>query len=172
MHTHSSKAGILGRLAAKMEGVPVLIHTFHGFGFTPGQSAPLRKAFELAERFCARFTDGLVFVSEANRAEAHAKGIGDAKRYRLIRSGIELSRYPARTNRAEKLAALGLRSITGHPAELGPEAKIVLSIANLKPQKNPLDMVRAAALVCAREPKAVFIFTGDGPLRAETERLA
>ena len=172
VHTHSSKAGILGRLAARAAGVPAIVHTFHGFGFTPGQSFAARKIFETAEKICAPISDALVFVSEANRAEALQKRIGDPRRYRLIRSGIELGRYPAKINRAEKLAALGLRAISGRAVRLPEDARIVLSIGNLKPQKNPLDMVRTAALVCAREPKAVFIFTGDGPLRAETERLA
>lgn len=172
VHTHSSKAGILGRLAARAAGVPAIVHTFHGFGFTPGQSFPARKIFETAEKICAPISDALVFVSEANRAEALQKGIGNPGRYRLIRSGIELGRYPAKINRAEKLAALGLRAISGRAVRLPEDARIVLSIGNLKPQKNPLDMVRTAALVCAQEPKAVFIFAGDGPLRAETERLA
>ena len=53
VHTHSSKAGILGRLAAYLAGVPVIIHTFHGFGFTPGQPEWLRRLFVWLERFCA-----------------------------------------------------------------------------------------------------------------------
>ncbi|NLO91418.1 MAG: glycosyltransferase family 4 protein [Elusimicrobia bacterium] len=171
VHTHSSKAGILGRLAAKAAGVPAIAHTFHGFGFTPGQSAPARLAFETAERLCAPISDALIFVSQANMDEARSKGIGNPARYRLIRSGIELSRYPAKTDRAAKIASLGLRTVSGRQAALKPESRIVLTIGNLKPQKNPLDMVRIAALVCAAHPDAVFIFAGDGELRAETERL-
>src|ERR1700687_255312 len=56
VHTHSSKAGILGRIAADLAGVPVIIHTYHGFGFTPVQSRPVRRAFVMLEKFCARLS--------------------------------------------------------------------------------------------------------------------
>jgi glycosyltransferase involved in cell wall biosynthesis len=152
VHTHSSKAGILGRLAAAAAGVPVIIHTFHGFGFHPAQSFIKRELFILLERFCARFSDALVFVSEANMRTARGAGIGSPEKYRLIRSGVKLGAYPAKIDRAAKRASLGL----------SPEDLVVLSIGNAKPQKNPGHFLEAAARLAPRHPRARFVFAGGG----------
>lgn len=161
LHTHSSKAGILGRLAAALAGVPVVVHTFHGFGFHPLQHFLVRGLYVLLEKFCARLSDALVFVSRSNMDTARAAGIGDPARYRLIRSGIKLSRYPARPDRAALRASLGL----------SPSDLVVLSIGNAKPQKNPGHFLEAAARLAPRHPSARFVFVGGGEalgaLRAE-----
>ena len=161
VHTHSSKAGILGRLAAAAAGVPVVVHTYHGFGFHPLQHFLKRGLFVLLEKFCARFSDALVFVSKANMETARAAGIGSPEKYRLIRSGVKLSGYPAATDRAARRAELGLAA----------DAVVVLSIGNAKPQKNPRHFLEAAARLTARHPSARFVFAGGGEeletLRAE-----
>lgn len=151
-HTHSSKAGILGRLAAAAAGVPVLVHTFHGFGFHPRQHFLKRSLFVLLEKFCARFTDALVFVSRSNMETARAAGIGSAEKYRLIRSGVRLAGYPAAADRAAKRAELGLSA----------GDTVVLSIGNAKPQKNPRHFLEAAARLSALHPSARFVFAGGG----------
>lgn len=152
VHTHSSKAGILGRLAAAAAGVPVLVHTFHGFGFHPRQSFLKRSLFVNLEKLCARFTDALVFVSRSNMETARAAGIGSPEKYRLIRSGVKLSGYPAAADRAAKRAELGLSAAD----------TVVLSIGNAKPQKNPGHFLEAAARLSARHPAARFVFAGGG----------
>jgi glycosyltransferase involved in cell wall biosynthesis len=163
VHTHSSKAGILGRLAAKLAGVPVIIHTFHGFGFTPGQKPPVRAVFVFAEKFCARFSTALIFVSKANMDEARKRGFCDKGNWRLIRSGIKLSDYPPeKPDRAGTLASLALP----------PDARYVLCIGNFKPQKNPLDFVRVAAEVAKKMPDIFFVCTGDGELKNAARDLA
>jgi glycosyltransferase involved in cell wall biosynthesis len=151
-HTHSSKAGILGRLAAAAAGVPAVVHTFHGFGFHPRQNFLKRNFYILLERICARFSDALVFVSKANMETARAAGIGAPEKYRLIRSGVKLSDYPAVTDRAAVRAALGLDM--AHT--------VVLSIGNAKPQKNPRHFIEAAARLAPRFPAARFVFVGGG----------
>ncbi len=160
-HTHSSKAGILGRLAAAAAGVPVIVHTFHGFGFHPRQSFLKRSVFVLLEKFCARFSDALVFVSKSNMETARGAGIGSPEKYRLIRSGVKLAGYPAKTDRAAKRAGLGLSA----------DDLVVLSIGNAKPQKNPRHFIEAAARLSPRHPSARFVFAGGGEelenLRAE-----
>ena len=90
VHTHSSKAGILGRLAARREGVPIVIHSIHGFGFGPHQPAPVRFAFLAAERLAARWTTAFVAVSRRNREEGVRLRLFPASRARLIRSGVDL----------------------------------------------------------------------------------
>ncbi len=152
VHTHSSKAGILGRLAAWSAGARVIIHTFHGFGFHPRQSFLVRWLYVTLEKFCARFSDALVFVSEANLRTARAAGIGEPGKYRLIRSGVKLSGYPARADRTRKRAELGL----------GPEDAVVISLGNTKPQKNPAHFLEAAARLAPRFPAARFVFVGGG----------
>ena len=160
VHTHSSKAGILGRLAAGLCRVPVVIHSHHGFGFHGRQSSFVRRLYIVLERMGARLSDALIFVSKANRSEAESLGIGDPERHVLIRSGIRLSDYPAKLeDRWREKSALGL----------GRHKPLVLSIGNLKPQKNPLDFIEMAARVLKEKPDAEFVFVGDGALRPAVE---
>lgn len=160
VHTHSSKAGILGRLAARLAGVPVIIHTYHGFGFNDFQPRLAKWLYVLLERLCCRSSDSLIFVSRANVEYARAHGLGRPERYKLIRSGVDLSAFPARlSDRAAKKAQLGF----------GRHKPLVVSIGNLKPQKNPADFLAVAQKVSAELPDAEFLFIGDGPLRTKLE---
>jgi len=163
VHTHSSKAGILGRLAARLAGVPHTVHTFHGFGFNHEQSSPVRWVYIMAEKLCAGMAERLVFVSRANRLEAGMLGIGRQETYRVIRSGVKLADYPDMVCDRE-----ALRKQFGLP----PQVPVVVSVGNLKPQKNPLDFVRMAAIVHKQHPSAHFLYIGDGMLRPKVEQLA
>ena len=162
VHTHSSKAGILGRLAAFLAGVPVVLHTYHGFGFHDGQPPLLRRAYIAAERVCGALSHALIFVSEANRKTARALGLGDPASHVLIRSGIALSRFPAKVEERGRLKA---------SVGAGMHKPLVLSVGNLKPQKNPEDFVLAARRVLDEHPEARFLFLGDGELRPRVEGL-
>ncbi len=93
VHTHSSKAGVLGRLAARLEEVPVVIHTVHGFGFTPLQSPAKRAVFFRAEKLAARWTDHFVAVSEANLERGVELGLWRAEQASVIRAGVDLDRF-------------------------------------------------------------------------------
>lgn len=161
VHTHSSKAGIVGRLAARAAGAARIVHTIHGFGH-PAFQNPLARALAVAlERRAARVTDRFIAVSQANIEEGRALGLFARAPVELIRSGFDLDRFrqPGVT-RAEARARLGLPAV-------GP---IVGSIACLKPQKAPLDLVRAAAQVRAAVPDCRFVVAGDGEQRPEVER--
>jgi glycosyltransferase involved in cell wall biosynthesis len=162
VHTHSSKAGILGRLAAALAGVPVVIHTYHGFGFHDGQSPLVKGAYVLLERFCARFTTRLVYVSRANAEYAERHGLGRAEGATVIRSGVKLSDFPAEVDAAKLKTSAGI----------GMHKLVVVSVGNLKPQKNAGDFVAAAAKAAARVPEARFVFLGDGPQRGALEAKA
>lgn len=160
VHTHSSKAGILGRLAARMAGVPRVVHTYHGFGFNDFQPHWVKRFYVALERFCCSLTDAVVFVSRANQDYARECGLGRESRWRLIRSGVDLSAFPARlADRAAKKAEL----------QLGRHKPLVVSVGNLKPQKNPLDFVDLAQRVSREVPDCEFLFIGDGPLRRRME---
>ena len=93
VHTHSSKAGILGRAAARLAGVPVVIHTVHGFGFHPRQRPGVRRFYIALERLAARWTTHVIAVAQADLDEGVALGLFPRERASLIRSGIEIARY-------------------------------------------------------------------------------
>jgi glycosyltransferase involved in cell wall biosynthesis len=162
VHTHSSKAGILGRAAARLEQVPSVVHTIHGWGFTPLQSPPVRAAFFAAERLAARWTDRFVAVSERNRAQGAELGLFEADRCDVIRAGVPLDRFRGRVDDGTVRARLDLPST----------APVVVQVGNFKPQKAPLDFVRVAARVARAVPEARFVMIGDGPLRGAAQELA
>ena len=91
VHTHSSKAGIIGRLAARLAGVPIVIHTIHGFGFTRYQQPLHRWMLVAAERLIGRITTRFFAVSEANRLEGVERGFFQSDRCAIIRSGVDLT---------------------------------------------------------------------------------
>lgn len=159
VHTHSSKAGVLGRIAARWAGVPAVVHTVHGFGFTPAQSFWVRSVFVFLERVLAKVTSALVFVSKANREEALAKGIGQQSQMHLIRAAVPLQAYFELTHRRESPPGL----------TLAPSDKLVTTVGPFKPQKNLVDFIRAAALVSVRHPDAKFLIVGDGKDRPTLE---
>jgi glycosyltransferase involved in cell wall biosynthesis len=158
VHTHSSKAGILGRLAARLAGVPVIVHTVHGWSFHDYMPALTRWIYIFLERWTARFSDALIVVAEGDIEKGLQAGIGRPEQYRLIRSAIPLDEFdPRRYDRAAVRAELGL------PAE----ALVVGNVGRFSAQKNPLDWVRAAQGIAAACPQAWFLLVGDGPLRPE-----
>ncbi|MEN8163394.1 MAG: glycosyltransferase family 4 protein [Acidobacteriota bacterium] len=161
VHTHSSKAGILGRTAAHLEKTPVVVHSIHGWGFTPLQSPAKRRLLVAAERWVAPWTDHFIAVSQANVDQGKDLGLlGD--NISLIRSGIDLSPFKDSPDPAPARRQLAI-----------PEgAPVVTQIGNLKPQKAPLDFVRVAAIVASSCPEVHFVIAGDGPLREQVKDLA
>ena len=166
VHTHSSKAGILGRWAARLAGVPIIIHSIHGFGFTRYQHPLVRRALIALERRASRFTTRFFAVSEANRRLGIELGLFPPDRCTVIRSGVDLHAFRrVRVDIVAKKRELGLE----------PGRPVVGMIAPLKPQKAPLDFVRLATLVHRSRPDALFVLVGDGEMRgaveAEVERV-
>lgn len=158
IHTHSSKAGILGRLAGRMAGVKVIVHTVHGWSFNSFQPCWRRLLFVRLERFAARFTTMLVVVCLHDLDKGLAHGIAGASRYRLIRYGIR--RQDFTLQRGSLRQELGI-------AEGVP---LVGMVACLKPQKAPQDFIRLAWLTLRTVPSAHFVLIGDGVLRARLQR--
>jgi glycosyltransferase involved in cell wall biosynthesis len=163
VHTNAPKAGILGRVAARIFWRKAkVIHTFHGLGFAKEQGEKHFKFFVWVEKTCAKFTDVLVFVSRKNAAEAKELGIGKGTRTELIRAGVNFHPIlPLKFDPVAKKASLNI------PAN----AKVVLALANCKPLKNPLHFVFAAYKVLQQMKNVYFIFTGDGPLREQVLKL-
>ncbi len=163
VHTNAPKAGILGRVAARVFWRRAkVVHTFHGLGFAKEQGEKRFKTFVWVEKFCAKLTDVLVFVSRRNAAEAKKLGIGKGVRTELIRAGVNFRPVlPIHFDPAAKRASL----------HIPQKAKVVLAIANFKPLKNPLHFVLAAHKVLMQMKNVYFIFTGDGELKEATEKL-
>ncbi|HEV8702724.1 MAG TPA: glycosyltransferase family 4 protein [Candidatus Polarisedimenticolia bacterium] len=167
VHTHSSKAGVVGRLAARLAGVPHVVHTIHGFGFHAGQPWPIRRALVGAERLAARATSHFIAVSRANLETGIALGLFARDRVTLIRSGVHLEAFEEATRGgARREARDALRRQLG----VAPDAPLIGMIACLKPQKSPRTFVEVAARVVRQAPRAVFVLAGDGELRRELER--
>ncbi|MDI6756775.1 MAG: glycosyltransferase family 4 protein [Endomicrobiia bacterium] len=175
VHTHSSKAGILGRFAAALcNALSIsrcrprvkIIHTFHGFGFTPAQSKIVHAVFLALEKLAAAVSDSLVFVSEANMREAVLRGIGVPGKYTLIRSGVDVEFFKNfRLTDEERAAAR---------AEIGaaPADKIVSTIGPFKKQKNLGDFITAVSLLKEGGAKIRAVIAGDGEEHARLESLS
>lgn len=161
VHTHSSKAGIIGRAGASSLGLKRIVHSIHGFPFHAGQPRAVFNAYLGAERAMARVTRAFIAVSRANVAEALARGIlNRGHRVEVIRSGMPLDPFRREASRQRSnRAALGIAA----------DVPLFVAVANLKPQKDPLTAVEAMRHVVADLPRAQLLYVGDGPLRGRVE---
>jgi glycosyltransferase involved in cell wall biosynthesis len=160
VHTHSSKAGILGRWAAKLAGVPLIFHTAHGFGFNDFQRPAAKRFYVWLERVTSKITTRLVVVSFANANKGEENGVFKRGDWILCRDAISVSEFMQDGPRRRKLAEWNI-----------PADKLVVGmIACLKPQKSPVDFVDVAARVLQQNSRAHFVLAGDGELRPEVER--
>ncbi len=161
VHTHSAKAGALGRLAAERARTPRVVHTFHGFPFHEFQSRTRRATYVRIERYLARRTDVFLAVGGAVAAEAVRRGIAVPERVRVINPAIEPSAGPASpADRAAARAGLGV--------PVG--CKVVGTVGRVDYQKAPESFVDAIAGLDRDDVYAVWI--GDGPMRKEMEARA
>ncbi len=161
IHTHSSKAGILGRWAGFFAGVKVRIHTIHGFGFSPFHPFPLRWFFIFLERITSLITTFFICVSKNNLKEGIRLGIIKEGKAEVIRSGVEIEKFMnANVEIEKKKKELGI--------PIGK--KIIGMVACFKPQKAPLDFVRIAKILKARRNDLHFVMIGDGELRERIEK--
>jgi glycosyltransferase involved in cell wall biosynthesis/GT2 family glycosyltransferase len=161
LHTHSSKAGIVGRLAARIAGVPHVVHTVHGWGFHDHMHPAVRGVYIFLEKVFERWTDRLVSVSRRTTTVGLENGIGGADSYRLIRSGIPFERFRADASRRER-ARMRL--------DIDSDDIVIGSVGRLSPQKNPLDFVATAAALLKHRDDLLFLYVGDGPLRPKVTR--
>ena len=164
VHTHSSKAGFLGRIAAWLCRTPVVVHTIHGFSYHDFMPRRRRGAYLVLERLVRPMTHEFLAVAPQVAREAVEQRLAPPGAVRVVPSAVELDEIPDALD-ARIRRELGLPS----------DAPVVGTVARLDFQKAPLDFVRMAAHVAASHPSARFVMVGDGPLaneaRAEAERL-
>ena len=162
VHTHSGKAGVLGRLAAAKARVPIIIHSIHGPSFGAFQGWLPNLIFRTAERCAARVTTHFVCVSEAMKQQYLRAGISEPEMYSRIFSGFPLAPYLASKNDLELRAKFGLR----------PEDIVVGKIARLFKLKGHDDLFAVAPELVRKCPQLRFLLVGDGEWRGRFERLA
>jgi len=162
VHTHSGKAGILGRIAARKAGVPIIIHHIHGPSFGNFQGAAANWIFTAAEKYAARVTDHFFCSADAMTRLYLAAGVGKPQMYTRIFSGFDLGPFLNATNDAALRQKLGL----------SPDHFVIGKIGRLFRLKGHADLITAFAKVLPEVPNARLLLVGDGILRGELESLA
>ena len=159
VHTHSSKAGIIGRAAAYKLGIPA-VHTIHGASFYSYQNPLANWTFIRLERWAARRCGRLISVCDAMTDQYVAAGVAPREKFVTVYSGMEVEPFlsPPRP-RDEVRRELGF----------GPDDIVVGKIARLFLLKGHDDVIEAARIALQREPRLRFLFVGDGILRNELD---
>lgn len=161
VHTHSSKAGILGRFAAKLCGIKNIIHTIHGFSFNNTQNFFKKNLFVFLERFCSVFSTKLIPVSTENTVKGLQNKIGKKEKYHYIRLGIDIDNFKnfKQTPTLKQELKLNLTDI------------LVTTIGPFKPQKNLSDFIKIANNISKTHKNFKFVIVGDGTLRPVFEKM-
>ena len=159
VHTHSGKAGTLGRWAAHRAGVPVIVHTIHGPSFGPFQGTLANAVFTRAERFAGKFTTHFVSVADAMTRQYLAAGIGRPAQYSRVFSGFRLEPFLSTKNDPTLRAKLGI----------APDDFVVGKIARLFKLKGHDDLIAVAPEILRQCPRAKFLLVGDGSLRGRLQ---
>ncbi|MGR3302279.1 MAG: glycosyltransferase family 4 protein [Candidatus Scalindua sp.] len=163
VHTHTSKAGVLGRLAAYLAGVPIIIHTPHGHVFHSYYGLILTNIFVFAEKISSFMTDKIVALTEKEKDEHLERGIASAEKFTIIHSGVKLDDF---VNMNIDIKAK--RKELGIP----PGYNVVGTVGRLVPIKGYKYLISAAKEIVEVIDKTVFVIVGDGYLKFELEKYA
>ena len=158
VHTHSSKAGLIGRIAAKLCGVPVVVHTIHGLPFHDFMSAVPRRLFILAERLGTALSGRVISVTDSIIRKCIAAGIGSPEKFVTVRSGFEMEAYlhPA-ADPGELRRSLGI----------GPEELVVGNIGRFNALKGQTYLLDIIPRVMQQVPNVRFLLVGSGEMEEE-----
>jgi glycosyltransferase involved in cell wall biosynthesis len=159
VHTHTSKAGVLGRIAARLARTPAIVHTPHGHVFDGYFRPALTRLFVEVERILANRTDAMIAISEPCRTDHLRLGIGSPDRFVTIPSGIP---GPPPGDRVTARGAMGL---AGGELAIG-------CVGRLAPVKGQAFLLDAFARLARRPPNARLVLVGDGPCRDELHEMA
>ena len=161
VHTHSAKAGILGRMAAWSLKVPAIVHTIHGAPFGPYESWPKRTFYQACERYAAARCHHLISVADAMTDLMVSAKIAPRDKFTTIYSGMDVEPFlNANAARDEIRRELGLE----------PQHLVVGKIARLFHLKGHEDVIAAAAQIRERCPSVRYLFVGDGILRDQLQK--
>ena len=163
LHTHGGIAGLYGRMAAHKAGVPKVVHTIHGIHYLHYRNLLLRAVYADLERYCSKFTDAVVFVSEADGAAGRRLRLARPAKIRIVKNGIEC---------AGPTGEDFSRGAAGWPMSLPQGAPLIGTIARLHRQKGVAFLLRSAAAILAGRPEGRIIVAGGGELEAGLRREA
>lgn len=162
IHTHNSKAGFLGRLAGKIAGAPIIVHTIHGFAFHEYERPPRRILFVFLEKIAAHFADKMISVSLPLKEWGLRLGIGRENKYAVIPDGIEIEKYRVNIDLIKKKEELGIKQ----------DDLVVGMVAKLWEGKGHSVLIDAVPEIIRAVGNVKFLFVGEGYLRRDLERLA
>lgn len=166
VHTHTAKAGTLGRVAAVLAGVPVRVHTFHGHVFDGYFSARKTRVFLAIERVLSRFTTRIIAISPSQKADLVERyHIAPADRITVLPIGLELERF-------RNVRASALRAEFRNEIGVSADAPVVTMVGRLVPIKNHGLFLNMVARLRAVQPRATFLIVGDGAERASLVALS
>ncbi len=159
VHTHSSKAGILGRLAAHQLGIPA-VHTVHGASFHFGQNPLLHFAYRWSERRAARWCDHFITVCDAMIDQYVQAGVAAREKFTTIYSGMDVEKFQSPFRSSAEIRA---------EMNLAPTDIVIGKVARLFHLKGHNYLIEAAPEVVARVPNVRFLLVGDGVLKEQYE---
>jgi glycosyltransferase involved in cell wall biosynthesis len=162
VHTHTSKGGLLGRIAARLAGVPIVIHTVHGFSFNELTPRLATSFFVFLERIASRFCDVMISVTDQHRAMAIEKKMARPDKIITIHNGIDLGQFEGLPDAASIRRELGLER----------DATLIGTVGRLSSQKGQMYLLEAMPHVVREYPQARLVLVGDGPEEAEFKDLA
>jgi glycosyltransferase involved in cell wall biosynthesis len=160
VHTHSGKAGLLGRLAAWRHGVPAIVHTVHGAPFHAYQSAGARAFFRRCEVFASRRCHAIISVADAMIDQLVAAGVAPREKFTTIYSSMEVEPF---LNAAEH------RDRVRRELGYSDDDVVVGKVARLFHLKGHADLIASARQACCHNPRLRFLLVGDGALRQQIE---
>jgi len=164
VHTHSSKAGIVGRAAAHRAGTRIIVHTIHGLPFHPYERAYRNMLYTALERRAARYTDRIITVCPEMQSKALSAGIGTPEQYAVVYSGIEVDPFMNVSQSEREKLRVRLR--------LPPDALVIGKVARLFHLKGHADLLAIAPELIRTDNRIYFLFIGDGILRDSLESQA
>ena len=159
VHTHTAKAGLLGRVAAWLTRVPIVVHTYHAFPFHDFMPRWRRRLFIALERLARPFTDSFITLSESDRRAGREHGILSWADSRTIYTGIDY----------QKIDAAADRDVTRNALGIPQDQPVIAMVGRLDRQKAPELLVDAFAQVARSVPDALLVIVGDGELRPTIE---
>lgn len=158
VHTHSSKAGIIGRVAAFLAGIPVVIHTIHGLPYHPYEKWYKNFIYVLTEKICAKVSSKIISVCDTMTEKALKNNIGNKNQYTTIYSGMDLNRYIKKDNNNVRDRVRKKYNISDHDF-------VFVKIARLFELKGHDFIIDVAKDIIKKNPKVKFLFVGDGILK-------
>jgi glycosyltransferase involved in cell wall biosynthesis len=164
VHTHTAKAGFLGRVAARIAGVPHVVHTVHGVTFHEHVNPLLRRLYVLLEKVGARLCEVMITVGEDVKQKYLAEAIGRRDQYVTIPSGMDLAPFEAARD-----SPAGTREALRREFGFGTEDVVVGVVSRLEPRKGHRFLIEAMARLAPDFPHLKALVVGEGPQRGELE---